>query len=59
MNQWPISPMVSPWRIGIGPAPTKLSCPGSNSVPSIGRPAGLGRSSTHTLLPALLAACSK
>ena len=51
MNQWPSSPSVSPCRIGIGPAPTKLSQPGRNVSPSIGRPAGLGRSSTQTYLP--------
>jgi hypothetical protein len=43
--------MVRPWRIGMGPAPTKLSQPGAASGPSTGRPAGLGRSSTQTALP--------
>jgi hypothetical protein len=48
MNQWPSSPIVRPWRIGIGPAPTKLSQPSRSVRPSTGRPAGLGRSSTQT-----------
>src|SRR5438067_13537066 len=58
MNQRPSSPSVKPWRIGIGPAPTKLSQPGRSVSPSIGRPAGLGRSSTQTLLPCSAAASS-
>ena len=45
--------------IGIGPAPTKLSCPGTSSVPSTGRPAGLGRSSTQTSLPCRAASSSR
>jgi hypothetical protein len=51
MNQWPSSPSVSPWRIGIGPAPTKLSQPARSVRPSTGRPTGFGRSSTQTDLP--------
>ena len=50
-NQRAISPIVSPWRIGISPAPTKLSQPLRSARPSTGRPAGFGRSSTHTALP--------
>ncbi len=58
MNQWPSSPIVMPWRMGMGPAPTKLSQPGCSVSPSTGRPAGLGRSSTHTALPVRAAASS-
>ncbi len=39
MNQRPSSPSVSPWRIGIGPAPTKLSQPGRKRQP-FDRPPG-------------------
>jgi hypothetical protein len=56
MNQRASSPSVKPWRIGSGPAPTKLSQPGRSLVPSIGRPAGFGRSSTQTALPCFAAA---
>lgn len=35
MNQWPSSPSVSPCRIGIGPAPTKLSQPSRSVIPSM------------------------
>ncbi len=50
-NQRASSPMVRPWRIGSAPAPTKLSQPARSVSPSTGRPAGFGRSSTHTALP--------
>src|SRR5579864_534732 len=57
-NQSASSPMVKPWRIGNGPAPTKLSAPGRNIRPSTGRPIGFGRSSTHTDLRVLAASSS-
>ena len=53
MNHRPNSPSVSPWRIGNGPAPTKLCHPVRSVKPSTGRPTGLGRSSTHTVVDVL------
>ena len=44
--------------MGRGAAPTKLSQPGTRRLPSTGRPTGLGRSSTQTLLPWAAAASS-
>jgi hypothetical protein len=52
-----ISPMVRPWRVGIGYRPTNERYAGSSVVPWTVAPSmGLGRSRTTTSLPSSAAA---
>ena len=51
------SPIVMPWRIGIGYWPTKLSKPWTSIGPSTpAPPIGFGRSQTMAFTPCLRAA---
>ena len=58
LNRRAISPIVMPWRIGIGYIPTNDSKPGTSTMPSTcAPPIGLGRSQTTTGSPCARAAC--
>ena len=54
LNSRASSPMVIPWRIGIGNCPTNDSKPSTSNAPSTSvPPIGLGRSHTMTGTPCL------